>query len=66
MASIDEDSLAPTAADGEPSARQAAPAPPGRPPLPDAVAPGFDKLPGDMDYLEYPVLTGLFMEVASW
>lgn len=32
----------------------------------DHLVPYFDKLPGDMDYLEYPVLTGLFMEVASW
>ncbi|MEU6279679.1 glycosyltransferase 87 family protein [Streptomyces sp. NPDC047028] len=30
------------------------------------LVPYFDKLPGDMDYLEYPVLTGVFMEVASW
>ena len=28
--------------------------------------PYFDKLPGDMQYLEYPVLTGVFMEVAAW
>ncbi|MGW4730104.1 glycosyltransferase family 87 protein [Streptomyces shenzhenensis] len=32
----------------------------------DGLVPYFDKLPGDMDYLEYPVLTGVFMEVASW
>lgn len=32
----------------------------------DGLVPYFDKLPGDMDYLEYPVLTGLFMEVAAW
>ncbi|MEU6365098.1 glycosyltransferase 87 family protein [Streptomyces sp. NPDC046931] len=32
----------------------------------DGRVPYFDKLPGDMDYLEYPVLTGVFMEVASW
>lgn len=32
----------------------------------DGLVPYFDKLPGDMEYLEYPVLTGLFMEVASW
>ncbi|MFF1403079.1 glycosyltransferase family 87 protein [Streptomyces sp. NPDC058294] len=32
----------------------------------DHLVPYFDKLPGDMGYLEYPVLTGLFMEVASW
>lgn len=43
MAPTDEDPLAPTAEDGEPSDRQAAPAapaPPGRPPLSDAVAQG--------------------------
>src|SRR5919205_577055 len=32
----------------------------------DGLVPYFDKLPGDMDYLEYPVLTGVFMEAASW
>lgn len=32
----------------------------------DGLVPYFDKLQGDMDYLEYPVLTGVFMEVASW
>jgi len=32
----------------------------------DGLVPYFDRLPGDMPYLEYPVLTGLFMEVASW
>ncbi|MFD9911049.1 glycosyltransferase family 87 protein [Streptomyces sp. NPDC059063] len=32
----------------------------------DGLVPYFDKLPGDMEYLEYPVLTGLFMEVAGW
>ncbi len=32
----------------------------------DGLIPYFDKLPGDMEYLEYPVLTGVFMEVASW
>ncbi|MEU3696365.1 glycosyltransferase 87 family protein [Streptomyces griseoviridis] len=32
----------------------------------DGLVPYFDKLPGDMQYLEYPVLTGVFMEVASW
>ncbi|MER5716596.1 glycosyltransferase 87 family protein [Streptomyces sp. NPDC002132] len=32
----------------------------------DGLVPYFDKLPGDMTYLEYPVLTGVFMEVASW
>ncbi|MFF4716327.1 AI-2E family transporter [Streptomyces eurythermus] len=43
MAPTDEESLAPIAEDGEPSARPAAPAataPPGRPPLAGAVAPG--------------------------
>ncbi|MCC3652795.1 glycosyltransferase 87 family protein [Streptomyces sp. S07_1.15] len=30
------------------------------------LIPYFDRLPGDMEYLEYPVLTGVFMEVASW
>lgn len=30
------------------------------------LVPYFDRLPGDMEYLEYPVLTGVFMEVASW
>ena len=32
----------------------------------DGLVPYFDRLHGDMDYLEYPVLTGLFMQVASW
>lgn len=32
----------------------------------DGLIPYFDRLDGDMEYLEYPVLTGLFMEVASW
>ncbi|MFJ8675927.1 glycosyltransferase family 87 protein [Streptomyces sp. NPDC093589] len=32
----------------------------------DGLIPYFDRLPGDMEYLEYPVLTGLFMEAASW
>ncbi|WP_405711171.1 glycosyltransferase 87 family protein [Streptomyces xanthophaeus] len=32
----------------------------------DNLTPYFDRLPGDMEYLEYPVLTGLFMEIASW
>ncbi len=36
----------------------------------DDLVPYFDHIPaavsGDMEYLEYPVLTGLFMEVASW
>jgi uncharacterized membrane protein len=30
------------------------------------LVPYFDRIPGDMEYLEYPVLTGLFMEAASW
>lgn len=32
----------------------------------DGLVPYFDQLTGDMQYLEYPVLTGVFMEVASW
>ncbi|MET8943206.1 glycosyltransferase 87 family protein [Streptomyces sp. NPDC004542] len=32
----------------------------------DGLVPYFDRLQGDMQYLEYPVLTGVFMEVASW
>ncbi|MFF3502144.1 glycosyltransferase family 87 protein [Streptomyces sp. NPDC003247] len=32
----------------------------------DGLVPYFDKLTGDMEYLEYPVLTGVFMEVAGW
>ncbi len=32
----------------------------------DGLVPYFDRLPGDMEYLEYPVLTGVFMEMASW
>ncbi|MFJ4842952.1 glycosyltransferase family 87 protein [Streptomyces sp. NPDC088746] len=32
----------------------------------DGLVPYFDRLNGDMAYLEYPVLTGLFMQVASW
>ncbi|GKQ38669.1 membrane protein [Streptomyces sp. A012304] len=32
----------------------------------DGLVPYFDRLPGDMQYLEYPVLTGVFMEVANW
>ncbi|WP_328385689.1 glycosyltransferase 87 family protein [Streptomyces sp. NBC_00400] len=32
----------------------------------DGLLPYFDRLPGDMEYLEYPVLTGAFMEIASW
>ncbi|MEE1754348.1 glycosyltransferase family 87 protein [Streptomyces sp. SP18CS02] len=32
----------------------------------DGLIPYFERLPGDMDFLEYPVLTGLFMQVAAW
>ncbi|MER8263137.1 DUF2029 domain-containing protein [Streptomyces sp. SID4928] len=32
----------------------------------DGLVPYFDRLSGDMQYLEYPVLTGVFMQVASW
>ncbi|MEW1719692.1 glycosyltransferase 87 family protein [Streptomyces sp. NPDC093109] len=32
----------------------------------DNLVPYFDRISGDMQYLEYPVLTGLFMEAASW
>ncbi|MEW2129222.1 glycosyltransferase 87 family protein [Streptomyces sp. NPDC005435] len=36
----------------------------------DGLVPYFDRLPtqnpGDIEYLEYPVLTGVFMEVAAW
>ncbi|MGW2084068.1 glycosyltransferase family 87 protein [Streptomyces sp. NPDC001880] len=32
----------------------------------DGLVPYFDRLPGDMQYLEYPVLTGVFMQVAAW
>ncbi|WP_327274128.1 glycosyltransferase 87 family protein [Streptomyces sp. NBC_01224] len=32
----------------------------------DGLVPYLDRLPGDMQYLEYPVLTGLFMQIASW
>ncbi|WP_263167976.1 glycosyltransferase family 87 protein [Streptomyces sp. SCSIO ZS0520] len=32
----------------------------------DGLVPYFDRLSGDMEYLEYPVLTGVFMEVAAW
>ncbi|WP_329196690.1 MULTISPECIES: glycosyltransferase family 87 protein [unclassified Streptomyces] len=32
----------------------------------DGLTPYWDRLPGDMQYLEYPVLTGLFMQIASW
>ncbi|MDV9189449.1 glycosyltransferase 87 family protein [Streptomyces sp. SR27] len=30
------------------------------------LVPYFDRLGGDIPFLEYPVLTGLFMEVAAW
>ncbi|NYI05429.1 glycosyltransferase family 87 protein [Allostreptomyces psammosilenae] len=32
----------------------------------DGLRPYFDSYPGSMPYLEYPVLTGLFMQVAAW
>lgn len=36
----------------------------------DGLTPYFDRIPaeisGGMEYLEYPVLTGLFMKVAAW
>ncbi|MCR8942404.1 glycosyltransferase 87 family protein [Streptomyces sp. OUCMDZ-4982] len=32
----------------------------------DGLIPYFDRLSGDMQYLEYPVLTGVFMQIASW
>ncbi|MBA0052831.1 DUF2029 domain-containing protein [Streptomyces sp. AJS327] len=32
----------------------------------DGLIPYFDRLDGDMEYLEYPVLTGVFMKVAAW
>ncbi|WP_107397870.1 glycosyltransferase family 87 protein [Streptomyces acidiscabies] len=32
----------------------------------DGLVPYFDRFAGDMQYLEYPVLTGVFMQVASW
>ncbi|MET9426239.1 MULTISPECIES: glycosyltransferase 87 family protein [unclassified Streptomyces] len=32
----------------------------------DGLIPYFDRLGGDMEYLEYPILTGLFMQVAAW
>ncbi|WP_329622333.1 glycosyltransferase 87 family protein [Streptomyces sp. NBC_01255] len=32
----------------------------------DGLVPYFDRLSGDIPFLEYPVLTGLFMEVAAW
>ncbi|MFE7351945.1 glycosyltransferase family 87 protein [Streptomyces sp. NPDC057543] len=32
----------------------------------EGLVPYFDRLAGDMQYLEYPVLTGVFMQIASW
>ncbi|MEU8522578.1 glycosyltransferase 87 family protein [Streptomyces sp. NBC_01216] len=32
----------------------------------EGLVPYFDRLTGDIGFLEYPVLTGLFMEVAAW
>ncbi|MGW7431235.1 glycosyltransferase family 87 protein [Streptomyces sp. NPDC054861] len=32
----------------------------------EGLIPYFDRLSGDIEFLEYPVLTGLFMEVAAW
>ncbi|MEU6877584.1 glycosyltransferase 87 family protein [Streptomyces sp. NPDC046712] len=32
----------------------------------DGMVPYFDRLSGDIEFLEYPVLTGLFMQVAAW
>ena len=32
----------------------------------EGLVPYFDRLSGDIEFLEYPVLTGLFMEVAAW
>ncbi|MFE7775570.1 glycosyltransferase family 87 protein [Streptomyces sp. NPDC057445] len=32
----------------------------------EGLIPYFDRLQGDMEFLEYPVLTGLFMQVAAW
>ncbi|MGW2655130.1 glycosyltransferase family 87 protein [Streptomyces sp. NPDC001478] len=32
----------------------------------DGLVPYFDRLPGDMEFLEYPVLTGVFMQIAAW
>ncbi|CAL9471499.1 glycosyltransferase family 87 protein [Streptomyces sp. enrichment culture] len=32
----------------------------------EGLTPYFDRIAGDMQYLEYPVLTGLFMQVAAW
>ncbi|WMX46076.1 glycosyltransferase family 87 protein [Streptomyces roseicoloratus] len=32
----------------------------------EGLLPYFDRLGGDIPFLEYPVLTGLFMQVAAW
>ncbi|MFJ3905174.1 glycosyltransferase family 87 protein [Streptomyces sp. NPDC090025] len=32
----------------------------------DGLVPYFDRLTGDIPFLEYPVLTGLFMQLAAW
>ena len=32
----------------------------------EGLVPYFDRLGGDIPFLEYPVLTGLFMQVAAW
>ncbi|WP_190121263.1 glycosyltransferase family 87 protein [Streptomyces inusitatus] len=32
----------------------------------EGLIPYVDRLPGDMAFLEYPVLTGLFMQIAAW
>jgi len=32
----------------------------------DGLVPYFDRLGGDIPFLEYPVLTGLFMQVTAW
>ncbi|MFJ9826919.1 glycosyltransferase family 87 protein [Streptomyces sp. NPDC101160] len=32
----------------------------------DGLVPYFDRIGGDIPFLEYPVLTGLFMQVAAW
>ncbi|MFB7860834.1 glycosyltransferase family 87 protein [Streptomyces sp. NPDC056069] len=32
----------------------------------EGLVPYFDRIGGDIPFLEYPVLTGLFMEVAAW
>ncbi|MBT2445331.1 DUF2029 domain-containing protein [Streptomyces sp. ISL-36] len=32
----------------------------------EGLIPYFDRLGGDIEYLEYPVLTGLFMQLAAW